>query len=520
MYAKNFIIVGLVVLLGQINAIFSQPFPPTKFTWEGAFSGNRAVWKDGDTLNNYTGINGVDVQVRLIDPEHINTTSQQPSEFNDWTKTNTFYGRGNFAFQTISRKKGDHACLEFTFSKPITLDSFKVYDIDMLQSMPDKPYNTYQDSVSFKASSKIGNVPLTLNYLDPNPDFTIYGQSAKANFIAGVNGDLPHTDPRGAVKVHSELPIDTFILCYQLGSEEDGFSNSHSIKITGFDFTELLGEISGNVIDDKTGLPLPGATIRLYDMDGHLVKNKQGIIMQVTTNEDGTYNFPYLPMGQYKIIETDPDDYESSADIDGENDNQIITEIDIVNPQSPGNDFYDIRKGVLAVSIADFTAKWMDQHVIKTEWNVTSEVNCAYYDVMISTDGRHYERAERIYYSPASKHNYQRMIRTSYAEHVYVQLRQSDFDGQTTTLSTVYLPWNTSKNLLKFYPNPVSNLLTIEKAEDVDVNEISLYNTDGKLIRVYNAKDNKIDLSDIAPGIYFMRWSENGTIQQYKIIKL
>lgn len=76
------------------------------------------------------------------------------------------------------------------------------------------------------------------------------------------------------------------------------------------------------------------------------------------------------------------------------------------------------------------------------------------------------------------------------------------------------------KNLLKFYPNPVSNLLTIEKAEEVDVNEISLYNTDGKLIRVYNAKDNKIDLSDIASGIYFMRWSENGTIQQYKIIKL
>ena len=107
---------------------------PTKFTWEGATEGNRAVWKADDTLNTYLDIDDIDVRIKLIDPLHLNTTTANPSEFNDFTKSNTFYGRGNLALQIKSTQATQAVCLEFSFSNSFPLNNFDVFGIDMLQS--------------------------------------------------------------------------------------------------------------------------------------------------------------------------------------------------------------------------------------------------------------------------------------------------------------------------------------------------------------------------------------------------
>jgi hypothetical protein len=88
---------------------------PVKFTWEGFTIGNRAVWKVDDTYNNYLDIGGVDVQVSLSDPFLKNTNTSNPSDYGDYTKTNTFYGRGNLAFQITSVQSNQPVCLEFSF---------------------------------------------------------------------------------------------------------------------------------------------------------------------------------------------------------------------------------------------------------------------------------------------------------------------------------------------------------------------------------------------------------------------
>ncbi|MBK9742860.1 MAG: hypothetical protein IPO94_07790 [Saprospiraceae bacterium] len=235
------LILILTVLILTTYCLNSQnrTLQPTVFTWEGAAEGNKAVWNADDTLNTYLDIDGIDVQIRLIDSLHLNTTTENPSEFNDYTKTNTFYGRGNLAFQVKSTQAAQAVCLEFAFSNPIYLNNFDVFDIDMLQSSTVKA-STYQDSVSFKAYNKAGIVPLVLEQKDLNAAFTIYGQSAKANFLKGINGDVSHTNLIGAVSVKSSLPIERFVLCHSNGSEDDGLSNSHAIKIPGFQFTEFF----------------------------------------------------------------------------------------------------------------------------------------------------------------------------------------------------------------------------------------------------------------------------------------
>ena len=89
------LILILTVLILTTYCLNSQnrTLQPTVFTWEGAAEGNKAVWNADDTLNTYLDIDGIDVQIRLIDSLHLNTTTENPSEFNDYSKTNTFYGR-------------------------------------------------------------------------------------------------------------------------------------------------------------------------------------------------------------------------------------------------------------------------------------------------------------------------------------------------------------------------------------------------------------------------------------------
>nr|MBP9056534.1 hypothetical protein [Saprospiraceae bacterium] len=85
MRTKNVFSTGIFILVSVF--LYAQTCnTPTVFTWEGAYTGNKAVWKVNDTLQTYSNINAVDVQLRLIDPFNQNTDTGNPSEFNDYTK--------------------------------------------------------------------------------------------------------------------------------------------------------------------------------------------------------------------------------------------------------------------------------------------------------------------------------------------------------------------------------------------------------------------------------------------------
>ena len=54
---------------------------------------------------------------------------------------------------------------------------------------------------------------------------------------------------------------------------------------------------------------------------------------------------------------------------------------------------------------------------------------------------------------------------------------------------------------VSFYPNPTNGIVRIEGAE---VSEIQVYNTLGQLVKTAQ-NTNEIDLSDLMPGVYFLR---------------
>ena len=237
---------GTFLFCLQSFFVYAQNY---KFTWEGAMTGIKAVWKEDDTSNTYViPDQDVAVKVSIIDPFKQNTTNTNLSEYGDCTKTNSFYGSGNLAFQITSEASGQPVCLKFEFDKAIYLRNFKIYDIDLKQNISYQP-SSFQDSIMLVAKRNGADIPLTIDHMSESHIYTIYGQAVKADFIAGVNNDLNYNDVRAAISVSSAAPLTEFALYFSNGSEDDGMSNSQALKIPGFDFEVFQSPLPVKISD-------------------------------------------------------------------------------------------------------------------------------------------------------------------------------------------------------------------------------------------------------------------------------
>ena len=68
------------------------------------------------------------------------------------------------------------------------------------------------------------------------------------------------------------------------------------------------------------------------------------------------------------------------------------------------------------------------------------------------------------------------------------------------------------------YPNPAKELVYI--FSEYAISELSLYNTQGRILKVFSVNDNKIklDISDLSNGIYILEFKHNNIIWNKKII--
>lgn len=73
---------------------------------------------------------------------------------------------------------------------------------------------------------------------------------------------------------------------------------------------------------------------------------------------------------------------------------------------------------------------------------------------------------------------------------------------------------------IAIFPNPVSEILHITQ-ENNQALQIELYNIQGQTIynTIINQTQNEIDLSDVTPGVYFIKVSSQGKVVYYKVVK-
>ncbi len=120
-----------------------------------------------------------------------------------------------------------------------------------------------------------------------------------------------------------------------------------------------LGSISGTVCEDANGdgvcdavePPLAGVTVELRDA------STGALLRTTTTDANGDYRFPNLPVGSYRVVEVDPAGYTSVNDANGGTDN-TISPITIAGGNAAVNqDFVDtIVPGAIGNRI------WLDEN--------------------------------------------------------------------------------------------------------------------------------------------------------------
>jgi hypothetical protein len=85
-------------------------------------------------------------------------------------------------------------------------------------------------------------------------------------------------------------------------------------------------------------------------------------------------------------------------------------------------------------------------------------------------------------------------------------------------VSTVGIEEQTSNINLSIHPNPVTNTLTI-KNKELKINNISILNVSGGIVKTINESTNIIDVSNLAKGIYFLQIHTDNGVLSKKFIK-
>ena len=199
----------------------------------------------------------------------------------------------------------------------------------------------------------ISNIDMTL-WTDPNAD----GDKSDGQPVQTVTTDeqghylfenvvpgsyvVTETDPAGYISLGEVLGQGSLAADYLDGSTAADVNNNELplILVSGVDsvnnnfFDAQPVNISGSVKDDEdydgdfadNDPALSGVTISLYsDPDGNGDPADGALVATAITDEQGHYVLENIIPGIYVIIETDPTDYNSTADsgLDNKNDNRI-----------------------------------------------------------------------------------------------------------------------------------------------------------------------------------------------------
>jgi len=161
---------------------------------------------------------------------------------------------------------------------------------------------------------------------------------------------------------------------------------------------------------------------------------------------------------------------------------------------------------------------------IELNWRTASELNNAYFAVERSQDGKAFttlgEVAGMGTTETLSSYRFQDL--NPLAGSAYYRLRQVDFDGQETILSTIELNTLSEGLQVKAYPNPVQHVLTLSLQDASDIQQIELLNLRGQAVRIRPEQTQpqtwRLPVDHLAPGVYILRISaRNGMVHTQRI---
>lgn len=174
----------------------------------------------------------------------------------------------------------------------------------------------------------------------------------------------------------------------------------------------------------------------------------------------------------------------------------------------------------LPVKFSSFDAKAVNAGVALT-WKVGTEQNVNGYEVERSADGRNFTSIGFVKANGQSAYTY---TDSKPLASGYYRIKSVDIDAKLGYSTVVSLKGGASSIVLKAFPSPVQNELTIQHNTATSNNKITISSVDGRLIQsiipVAGSQQTKVDLSSANAGLYLVRFYNGSEASEtLKVIK-
>lgn len=149
-------------------------------------------------------------------------------------------------------------------------------------------------------------------------------------------------------------------------------------------------------------------------------------------------------------------------------------------------------------------------------WEVSSELNIDRYELMMSTDGVHWEIID-IQYAQNLRAN-TRYVNENFitSARMYYKLAIIDNEDEPSYSSVLVLDTGISP-LLRIYPNPIVSFLNVES--DSTVLAINMYSITGQFLLSLPVGKPHYDLSDLPPGCFLLEVITEKGVQRISLIR-
>jgi hypothetical protein len=207
--------------------------------------------------------------------------------------------------------------------------------------------------------------------------------------------------------------------------------------------------------------------------------------------------------------------------------NPTSTSIMLTNTSDFGT--YGAARGAspLPINLLSFDAKSNKNKQVDVYWQTSSEIDNDYFTVERSRDGIHFEEVTIVNGAgnTTALHNYQIVDEKPYHGLSYYRLKQTDFDGKSSYTGSVSVLIKDDATIdFVMYPNPAANTLTIFPNIDNGTSaRLLIYDSVNKLVLEqelsYFDAINQIDISNLAPGVYFCSMQvDNEKVQVKRLV--
>ena len=174
--------------------------------------------------------------------------------------------------------------------------------------------------------------------------------------------------------------------------------------------------------------------------------------------------------------------------------------------------------GIIPVQLSSFAGKLNIDKTVDLNWTVEEQSGINKYIVEKSLDAINYFRLGEVRASNNTYDNYSFKDISAGSGLNFYRLFITEFSGKTSYSSIVKI---SSKGLggIVFYPNPVTNKLTIEQTVNtLSSKTATILNSIGHKLQsiVLSKKQETIDMQAFSPGVYFLKL-EDGTV--FRILK-